>query len=120
MNINVKLKRLGIYSPLRYPGGKSSMAGVLSQFLSATSRSINTVIEPYAGGAGAALSLLFLERIERIVINDLDPAVFSFWRAITESPDWMIDQIDRRELTIDEWRRQRLIYTNQNYDNFLE
>ena len=38
-----------------------------------------TIGEPYAGGAGAALSLLFGEYTKHIFINDADDSIYSFW-----------------------------------------
>ena len=73
-------------SPLRYPGGKSKLA----DFIGLTIQNLNmpncTYIEPFAGGAGVALSLLLNGIVERIVINDLDKAIYSFWRALKQEP----------------------------------
>ena len=37
-----------------------------------------TYVEPFAGGAGAALALLLSGKVNRIVINDLDRAIYAF------------------------------------------
>ena len=41
-------------------------------------------VEPYAGGAGVALDLLFSGYCTDIHINDLDLAIYYFWKSITE------------------------------------
>ena len=41
-----------------------------------------TYIEPFAGGAGLALKLLMNNDVKRIVINDFDPAIYSFWYCV--------------------------------------
>lgn len=71
-------------------------------------------IEPFAGGAGVALSLLIEGTVDQIVINDYDKAVYSFWRALKESPQELIRLIERTPLTIEEWKHQKNIYCTQN------
>jgi DNA adenine methylase len=69
-----------------------------------------TYVEPYAGGVGAGLSLLVTGQVERVVINDLDPAIHAFWATVQAEPGFLIDQIRRVQLDVDEWRRQREVY----------
>lgn len=73
-----------------------------------------TYIEPFAGGAGVALSLLLNGIVDRIVINDYDKAIYSFWRALKESPQELIELVLHTPLTIDEWKKQKSIYSTQN------
>ena len=42
-------------SPLRYPGGKGLLYSRLRQIIRDNSLTSSTYVEPYAGGAGAAL-----------------------------------------------------------------
>ena len=70
------------YSPLRYPGGKSKIAPLVNLIMNNAGIKHGTYIEPFAGGAGVALSLLFTEKVNRIVINDYDRAIYSFWHSI--------------------------------------
>jgi DNA adenine methylase len=69
-----------------------------------------TYVEPYAGGAGAALGLLITGQVQRIVINDLDPAIYSFWRAVTKHAADFSKLIEEAALTVDEWARQKEVY----------
>lgn len=78
-----------------------------------------TYIEPYAGGAGAAISLLLLEKVQRLVINDYDKAIYSFWKAVTERNAEFLDLIDNTPVTIEEWEKQKLVYKVNNTDNYL-
>jgi DNA adenine methylase len=68
--------------------------------------------EPYAGGAGAALLLLFSEKVSRIVLNDKDPCIYAFWRAVLNQTGQFLDLLAAVPITIEEWRRQRAIYEN--------
>lgn len=71
-----------------------------------------TYIEPFAGGAGAALALLFLEKVDRIVINDLDKSIYSFWKAAILDSERFINKLNATPVTIREWKKQKLIYAN--------
>lgn len=97
-------------SPLRYPGGKASLAGVLEKILYANNLQGSVFVEPFAGGAGAAIKLLSGEHVERIIINDADRAVFCFWQAVMRDTGQFVDRINNIPLTVAEWRRQRTIY----------
>jgi DNA adenine methylase len=66
--------------------------------------------EPYAGGAGAALALLFSERVNRLLLNDADPCVFAMWRSVLERTDEFTKLLIDTPLTVDEWRRQKAVY----------
>ena len=46
-------------SPLRYPGGKTSMLDFVATTLRLNSLERGHYAEPYAGGCGPALSLLY-------------------------------------------------------------
>ncbi len=102
------------YSPLRYPGGKSKIAPLIKLIIQNLEQSSVTYIEPFAGGAGVALSLLLEGVVERVVINDYDKAIYSFWRALKENPETLIELVQHTPLTIKEWRRQKEIYSTQN------
>ena len=81
------------YSPLRYPGGKQVLSRVLTRIIEINGASGGTYIEPYAGGAGAALTLLFEERVDRIVINDADYRIYAFWRAALSQTDAFVERL---------------------------
>ena len=60
------------YSPLRYPGGKSRLAPFISLLIQKSKIETPIYVEPFAGGAGVALSLLLNSAVDEIVINDYD------------------------------------------------
>ena len=64
-----------IRSPLRYPGGKSRLASFIKLAIQNLNSEKITYIEPFAGGAGIALSLLLDGVVEKVVINDYDKAI---------------------------------------------
>jgi len=96
-------KSNNFFSPLRYPGGKSCLSQFFTNVLQ--KKSIDGYyIEPYAGGAGAALELLFHERVEKIVINDFDRSIYAIWHSILKNPSELIEKIRNSKLTIKEWK----------------
>jgi DNA adenine methylase len=97
-------------SPLRYPGGKWRVASFIDRVISLNDLHEFEYVEPYAGGASLALSLLLRGSVSRIHLNDLDPAIFSFWWSVLKRPRALIRFIGQVPLTIGEWRRQRSIY----------
>lgn len=102
------------FSPLRYPGGKASLTPLLVAILNANGIRDGVYVEPYAGGAGAALGLLLGEHVSRIVINDADLHIYAFWWAILNRTAKFLDLLKKTPLTIREWRKQREIYLHPN------
>ncbi len=115
----VGAKRYGALSPLRYPGGKATLAGFFEDMIRRLDITKPHYIEPYAGGAGAGIALLAENVVERITINDIDPAVYAFWTAATKHTDEMMRLVHDVPLSIDEWRRQREIYKNTDVSDVL-
>lgn len=102
-----------VNSPLRYPGGKAILSEFLADVIESNGLQDGAYVEPYAGGAGAAFNLLFGEHVQRIVLNDADPCIFAFWKAVLNRKDELIRLIKETPVTIDEWKRQRDIYRHQ-------
>jgi DNA adenine methylase len=65
--------------------------------------------EPYSGGCGLALSLLFSGHVSQIHLNDVDRAVWAFWKSILDHTDELIELVNTTNVTIEEWERQRSV-----------
>lgn len=102
-------------SPLRYPGGKSVMTDLLSQIRMLNGLGGQVFAEPFAGGAGAALRLLYLEEAHEICINDADPAIHDFWWTVINRPQPFLDTLSKTRVSMSEWHRQRAVYTNKRH-----
>lgn len=98
------------HSPLRYPGGKTSLSSFLSQVIRLNGLDGGIYAEPYAGGAGAGLSLLFSGVVDRLILNDADMSIYSFWWAVLNRPDDLLRLIQDTPVTIEEWTRQKTIF----------
>lgn len=104
-------------SILRYPGGKSQLSNYVSYLIKLNGTS-KIYIEPFAGGFGIALNLLFSNQVEKVVMNDYDPSIFAVWNAVLNDTSHIVDFIDNVNVTIDEWNRQKEIYQATKSDPF--
>lgn len=105
-------------SPLRYPGGKSSITPLIKFIIQQKKgNAFNdfTYIEPFAGGAGVAVNLLLDGMVSSVMINDYDKAIYSFWRALKNETDALIELIKRTPITVEEWYKQKNIYLTENH-----
>ena len=98
-----------LYSPLRYPGGKATFGPFMADVMDANNLTGGHYLEPYAGGAGVALDLLFNGYASHVHINDADPAVHAFWIAATRHAPQLLDLLDTTPITIDEWFKWRSV-----------
>ena len=99
-------------TPLRYPGGKRRLSNFMKLVFAENSLFDGHYVEPYAGGAGLALSLLFSEFASQIHINDLDKSVYCFWRSVLFETEALCNLIESTEVTINEWHNQKAVQEN--------
>ena len=107
-------------SPLRYPGGKAALANLLVGIRRANALGHSTIAEPFAGGAGASLTLLYLEEFRHVHINDADTSIFSFWWTLKNRPRPFLKRLSQTRVNMTEWRRQRNIYRNEQRTSRLD
>lgn len=97
-------------SPLRYPGGKAKLTNFIVELLELNGLRGCSYIEPFAGGAGAALTLLINDFVDNIVINDYDQCIYAFWYSVLYETDKLCDLISLTPVTMQEWYNQKQIY----------
>ncbi|MBE0471360.1 MAG: DNA adenine methylase [Methyloprofundus sp.] len=102
------------YSPLRYPGGKSQLTPFIVELLRENNLLDGTYVEPFAGGAGIAWHLLLKGFVQEVYINDLNPSIYAFWKAVLEENDKLCGLIEDTPITIDEWNKQKLVQHSSN------
>jgi len=107
-------------SPLRYPGGKTVLYDFLGALLEENNLQDCLYVEPYAGGAGAAIKLLYSEYASKILINDIDRHIYEFWNAVVNNSHALIQMIDETEVTVEEWETQKNVYKNIDNHSDLE
>lgn len=107
-------------SPLRYPGGKNCIFKFVSNLFYENSMVGASYAEPYAGGAGLALRLLFSEHVNHIYINDLDRSIYSFWKAVLENSVEFCQWIETVPVDVLTWRYYKDIQNNSSDVDYLE
>lgn len=106
-------------TPLRYPGGKTVYAGLLSEVIKLNKLNNVVLVEPYAGGAGASIKLLLEGKVSRLILNDLDIAIYAFWWSVVNASEELIAMINKAPLTIEEWKKQRENSRRKDSSNLL-
>lgn len=103
-------------SPLRYPGGKAGIKDFLIKIIVENNIGGGTHVEPYAGGAGAALSLMMQDYIYQIYLNDKDRFIYCFWHAVVHDTDRLVAAIRSKRASIAEWKRQHKLLNDKYYE----
>ncbi|CAD9194544.1 DNA adenine methylase [Acinetobacter bohemicus] len=106
-------------TPLRYPGGKGKFAPFVKDLMKVNNLT-GDYLEPYAGGAGVALDLLFNNHCKNIHINDFDKAIFNFWKSVTQDTESFLKKVQDTDITITEWYRQKQVLANPKEHTSLE
>lgn len=105
-------------SPLRYPGGKGKLAKFIESLV--VENNVSVYVEPFCGGASIAIDLLIKGIVKKVILNDFDWAIYNFWKVIIEDTDDFICLMNETPITIEEWYRQKEIYSNWEDHTDLE
>jgi len=97
------------YSPLRYPGSKRKLVNFFKEIVIKNGLQGCVYVEPYAGGASIALSLLIEGYFSRIIINDLDRSIYAFWYSILNNTKKFCKLIEETPVNIETWNKQKEI-----------
>lgn len=84
---------MSVLSPLRYPGGKAKLAGLLADTLGLGESSAVTWVEPFAGGAGAGLTLARSGRVKAVRLADTNVALAAFWSQVATDATPLIERL---------------------------
>lgn len=107
-------------SPLRYPGGKACLFEIAVSILQENDLHERNYVEPYSGGCGLALNLLFQGYIAHAHLNDLDRSIWAFWKSAIDETDALVARIEAVEISVDEWERQRAVQRRKQDADVLE
>ena len=107
-------------SPLRYPGGKLKVVDYIKRLMEVNDLCGGTYIEPYAGGANVALSLLLSKYAKRIKINDIDRSIYAFWYCVLMETENLCRMILDTDVTIKTWEWQHEVQKSKNDADLLE
>jgi DNA adenine methylase len=107
-------------SPLRYPGGKGRLGPWVASVIENNDLKGGWYVEPYAGGAGAALYLLLQNQVEHIVINDADPLIHAFWHSVVQESAAFVDMIKATPVTMESRARFQAMVAKPEQHSQLE
>lgn len=107
-------------SPLRYPGGKLKVVDYIKRLMEENNLCGGTYIEPYAGGANVALSLLLSKYAKRIKINDIDRSIYAFWYCVLNETENLCKMIQDTDVTMEKWEQQHEVQKNKKDADLLE
>lgn len=100
---------MAFITPLRYPGGKGRLGHWLAEVITFNKLSGGEYVEPYAGGAGAALYLLAEGVVDRVHINDIDPLIYTFWCCAAHDAHRLAQMVRAAEVTLEARDRAKTI-----------
>lgn len=85
---------MNVLSPLRYSGGKTKLYNKVNYITTNNKLNSTIYVEPFAGGCGLALKLLFNNNVKELILNDLDYCIYAVWFCILNQTQELIDLIN--------------------------
>jgi DNA adenine methylase len=93
-------------SPFRYPGGKTWLIPILRKWLRSIPQPPGLVVEPFAGGGIASLTVAFERLAGHVIMAETDEGVSSVWKTIINGQgEWLAEEILNFNLTLSNVRR---------------
>ncbi len=81
---------------------------------------MRTLFGALRGKAGVAIKLLLSNNVTHIHLNDSDSAIYAFWHSVINKPEELCRMISSASLTVDEWRKRKLIVAKRDKNDLLE
>jgi DNA adenine methylase len=96
-------------SPLRYPGGKARMAPWLTETFESLRWPMDVEIwlEPFGGGAGAALTALTTGKVPEAWIVEANPALAAFWTTVMNDGPALATRVEHIAPTLASFQEAR-------------
>jgi len=92
-----------VVSPLRYPGAKRQLVPVIERIIRSQSQPPRLFVEPFCGGASAAIRMAGTGTVPFVVLADADELVASFWHAAAFDTNWLITSMQAEEVSVRRW-----------------
>lgn len=109
-------------SPLRYPGGKARLYPYISTLICQYFDKKPVYAEAFAGGFGAGIELLLNNKVDRVLINDADICIYSFWKCVVSKHyhNRFVERIKTTPIDIQSWKKQRALLKESGRLNTLD
>jgi len=96
----VNVASVPLRSPFRYPGGKTWLVPYVRRWLESLPKP-DVFIEPFAGGAIAALTAAFEDLANHVIIAETDDYVAAVWQTVLSGQqDWLAQKILTFDLSL--------------------
>ncbi|WIB65875.1 DNA adenine methylase [Curtobacterium sp. MCBD17_040] len=101
-------------SPLRYPGGKAAMTSWLADLFAQQTGDlpVEVWLEPFAGGAGAALTLLDRDAVNEAWLVDANPGIAAFWHTVVDDGPALAALVEQTTPTLTLYDECRALLVN--------
>lgn len=63
---------------------------------------------------------MFSEGVSEIHINDIDPCIYAFWRAILQQTDRFLETVDKTPVSVRVWKQQKSVLRNRHNHSTFE
>lgn len=107
-------------SPLRYPGGKSKIYDKVKKLIEVNKLGDRAYVEPFAGGFGIGISLLFEDIVQSAVLNDFDSHIYHFWYSVLYQTESLLKMITDTPITLEEREKQKAVYRDNSVDKLSD
>ena len=97
----VNVAQVAQLSPLRYPGGKTWLVPEIKAWMRSLPQRPRTMVEPFAGGAIAGLSIAAEHLADAVILVERDPAVAALWELVIHGSDLEADELFQKILRFD-------------------
>ncbi len=105
-------------SPLRYAGSKKNLAPYLHQIIKYNKIKPTILVEPFVGGGSVTLYFLKNNIVEKAIISDKDPLIFSFWKTVFTNSEYLIDFVKHVDVNLETFYEYKKIARNcKKYKN---
>lgn len=106
---NCQIADHSFHTPLRYPGGKGKLVRYVASVMELNGLCGGTYVEPYAGGAAVAISLLLSGHASRVHINDLSREVHAFWHSVLHDTESLLAKVNDTPVNMTTWRQMKKV-----------
>lgn len=105
-----KFKRLNKVSPLRYPGGKTKVVGLISEYL--PEKLPSRIVSPFIGGASLEISWANNLDVDEVLGFDVFHPLVNFWQVILSDPSSLADELEKFEYDADSYKGYKATLKN--------
>ncbi len=75
--------------PIPYQGSKRALAQTIIDYYP---NNIHSLIEPFAGSAAISIASLYYNKVDKVIINDINKPLMDLWGAIINNPNDIIEK----------------------------